>query len=298
MEAKNIIFVVLLGIAAYRWYPASEHNILVLVNSATYDPSRISQVKGLKSAFKIERNIDDTLGRDYHWEQKAKSQWKIALIIKNDVDGKQGYLYSKKVRGEGWGDIRDDVLTALDKELRSYDFIMNIAMIPYTENMAWTKFQNFYWSSLKTLSTKYPDWFDFTNWEFMSAKKEDMEGKIYAVLCDERKIAAAGDKEQIVINANKLGEDVDSLKTHDSLITKFHAKTETKMMSMGKADADYWDNIAILSYPSRDKFCELTMSKQFQEAFPYRKNGIKDAHTYLATKILDCNEKVQKCTPV
>ena len=92
MEAKNIIFVVLLGIAAYRWYPASEHNILVLVNSATYDPSRISQVKGLKSAFKIERNIDDTLGRDYHWEQKAKvcnvknfisSQWVVIKVIKS-----------------------------------------------------------------------------------------------------------------------------------------------------------------------------------------------------------------------
>ena len=72
MEFKTIVFVILLGIAAYRWYPVSEHNILVLVNSSTYDPSRISQVKGLKAAFRIERNIDDTLGRDYHWEQKAK----------------------------------------------------------------------------------------------------------------------------------------------------------------------------------------------------------------------------------
>ena len=72
MEVKNIVFVVLFGIAVYRWYPASEHNILVLVNSATYDPSRISQIKGLKSAYRIERNIDDTLGREYHWEQKAK----------------------------------------------------------------------------------------------------------------------------------------------------------------------------------------------------------------------------------
>ena len=72
MELKHIVFVILLGIAAYRWYPVSEHNILVLVNSSTYDPSRISQVKGLKAAFRIERNIDDTLGREYHWEQKAK----------------------------------------------------------------------------------------------------------------------------------------------------------------------------------------------------------------------------------
>jgi len=237
------------------------------------------------------------LGREYHWEQKAKSQWKIALIINNDIDGNQGYLYSKKVRGEGWGDIRDDALTAIDKQLRAYDFVLNLAMIPYTENMAWTKFQNFYWTSLKTLSTNYPDWFDFTNWEFMSAKKEDMEGKIYGVLCDERKIKEAGDKPQIVINANKIGEDSESLKKTQSLTNNFHAKTNTKMLTMGKADADYWDNVAILSYTSRDKFCELTMSKQFQEAFPYRKKGIKDAHTYLATQILECNEKAKKCTP-
>lgn len=220
------------------------------------------------------------------------------MIIKNEFEGKQGQLYSKKVRGEGWGDIHDDVLKAIEKQLRGYDFIMNIAMFPYTENLAWTKFQNFYWSGLKTLSTKYPDWFDFTNWEFLSAKKEDITGKIYEVICAEKKIAAAGDKKQIIINASKLGEDTASLKTHESLTTKFHAKIESEMLSMGKADADYWDNIAIIAYESREKFCELAMSKQFQDAFPYRKKGIKDAHTYLATQILECNEKAQKCTAI
>ena len=106
MEAKNIIFVVLLGIAAYRWYPASEHNILVLVNSATYDPSRISQVKGLKSAFKIERNIDDTLGRDYHWEQKAKvckfknfisSQWVLIKGFTSKSSNQVMYESDKRI---------------------------------------------------------------------------------------------------------------------------------------------------------------------------------------------------------
>ena len=72
MAAKNWIFVALLAIAIYRWYPASERNILVLLNSTTYDVSRISQIKGLKAVFKIERNIDDKLGKNYHAEQKAK----------------------------------------------------------------------------------------------------------------------------------------------------------------------------------------------------------------------------------
>ena len=72
MAAKNWIFGVLLAIAIHRWYPVSEHNLLVLVNTTTYDPSRIAQIKGLKAAFKIERNIDDKLGSNYHAEQKAK----------------------------------------------------------------------------------------------------------------------------------------------------------------------------------------------------------------------------------
>ena len=72
MEAKNCLFVILFSIAVYRWYPEFDHNILVLVNSATYDVARISQIKNLKAAFRIERNIDDKLGNNYHEEQKAK----------------------------------------------------------------------------------------------------------------------------------------------------------------------------------------------------------------------------------
>ena len=72
MTAKNWILVALLGISVYRRYPVTEHKILALVNTATYNVSRISQIQNLMSAFKIERNIDDKLGIRYHAEQKAK----------------------------------------------------------------------------------------------------------------------------------------------------------------------------------------------------------------------------------
>ena len=72
MTAKNWILVALLGISVYRRYPVTEHKILALVNTATYNVSRISQIQNLISAFKIERNIDDKLGIRYHAEQKAK----------------------------------------------------------------------------------------------------------------------------------------------------------------------------------------------------------------------------------
>ena len=72
MTAKNWILVALLGISLYRRYSVTEHKILALVNTATYNVSRISQIQNLMSAFKIERNIDDKLGIRYHAEQKAK----------------------------------------------------------------------------------------------------------------------------------------------------------------------------------------------------------------------------------
>ena len=72
MTAKNWILVALLGISVYRRYPVTEHKILALVNTATYNVSRISEIQNLMSAFKIERNIDDKLGIRYHAEQKAK----------------------------------------------------------------------------------------------------------------------------------------------------------------------------------------------------------------------------------
>ena len=215
--------------------------------------------------------------------------------MKNDVDGQHGKLASKKVAGEGWGDKHDDVLLAISKRLRAHDFIMNVALIPYTENIAWTKFQNFYLSTLKSFSTKFPSWFDVS---FEKSAPEDLEGKIYQVLCDEKKIVAAGSKRQIVVNVIKRSDDVGSLKTHESLMSKYHSKIEAHMLSMGTADSDYWDNVALVSYRSRAEFCEMAMSKQFQAAFPYKKHGHKDAHTYMATQILDCNEKIQTCTPV
>ena len=80
MTAKNWILVALLGISVYRRYPVTEHKILALVNTATYNVSRISQIQNLMSAFKIERNIDDKLGIRYHAEQKAKVNIKICFI--------------------------------------------------------------------------------------------------------------------------------------------------------------------------------------------------------------------------
>ena len=72
MGAKTWIFIGLIAAIVYRWYPVTEHNILVLVNSNTLDLSKLAQVKDLKAVFKIDRNIDAHMGRNNAEEIKTK----------------------------------------------------------------------------------------------------------------------------------------------------------------------------------------------------------------------------------
>ena len=229
-----------------------------------------------------------------------QSQWKLALIIKNGVDGHYGRLKSKKATGEGFGDLYDDVLTKIRQRLMAHDFVMNVALIPYTENLAWTKWQNFDLSSLKSLSvfmykSLFPSWIDIGLTQSTSA---NLHGNIYSVLCDPKKIDSMEQKRQMVVNVLKRGDDVASLDTYEHLLTKLHSKIKTHIFSMGRADSDYWDKVAIHSYKSRATFCEMTTSEQYQEVLPFKKTGYLDAHTYMATQILECKEKIQTCSPV
>ena len=72
MGAKHFILIILVAIAAYRWLPETEHNVLVLVKAKTLDLSMISQIKNLKAAFKIDGNIDEHMARGNNEELKSK----------------------------------------------------------------------------------------------------------------------------------------------------------------------------------------------------------------------------------
>ena len=72
MGTKTWIFVVFVAVIVYQWYPVTEHNILVLVNSNTFDVSKLAQVKNLKAVFKIDRNIDDHMKRNSPSELEAR----------------------------------------------------------------------------------------------------------------------------------------------------------------------------------------------------------------------------------
>ena len=53
----NWIFMVLVAVVAYLWYPSNEHNLLVLVNTNTFALSRLMEIKNIKAAFKMTRNV-------------------------------------------------------------------------------------------------------------------------------------------------------------------------------------------------------------------------------------------------
>ena len=64
MGAKTWIGIALIATVVYRWYPVTEHNVLVLVTTNTFDLSQLAQVKNLKAAIKIDRNIDDHMKKN------------------------------------------------------------------------------------------------------------------------------------------------------------------------------------------------------------------------------------------
>ena len=72
MGNKTWIFILLVAVLTYQWYPVVEHNVLVLVNSSTYDISKLAQIKNLKAVFKIDKNIDDHMGRNNEKELQTK----------------------------------------------------------------------------------------------------------------------------------------------------------------------------------------------------------------------------------
>ena len=63
--SNYMVAVVVLGLATYKYFPIWEDNLLVLVNSQTVDVARLNKIQNIKAAFKVERNLDIHMGREY-----------------------------------------------------------------------------------------------------------------------------------------------------------------------------------------------------------------------------------------
>lgn len=72
MGLKIWIFTVVVSIFVYQWYPTKDRNLLVLVESSTFDISRLSQIKQLKAVFKIDANIDEHMSKNNPEDLQSK----------------------------------------------------------------------------------------------------------------------------------------------------------------------------------------------------------------------------------
>ena len=79
MGLKIWIFTVVVAIFIYQWYPTKDHNLLVLVESNTFDISKLSQIKQLKAVFRIDSNIDEHMKK--HDPEELELKVKYIFII-------------------------------------------------------------------------------------------------------------------------------------------------------------------------------------------------------------------------
>ena len=79
MGLKIWIFTVVVAIFIYQWYPTKDHNLLVLVESNTFDISKLSQIKQLKAVFRIDSNIDEHMNK--HNSKELELKVKYIFII-------------------------------------------------------------------------------------------------------------------------------------------------------------------------------------------------------------------------
>ena len=75
MGSKIWIFTVVVSIFVYQWYPTKDRNLLILVESSTFDISRLSQIKQLKAVFKIDVNIDEHMSKNNPEDLKSKVKY-------------------------------------------------------------------------------------------------------------------------------------------------------------------------------------------------------------------------------
>jgi hypothetical protein len=62
---------IVLALVVYKWFPISENNLLILLDSKTDNPNKLLEIRGLIAAFKIETNLQ-TYWREGHAENEMK----------------------------------------------------------------------------------------------------------------------------------------------------------------------------------------------------------------------------------
>ena len=56
---NTALLVIIIALVLYRWFPITDDRLLILMESKTDDPSKLNEIHGLISAFKIDHSLDD-----------------------------------------------------------------------------------------------------------------------------------------------------------------------------------------------------------------------------------------------
>ena len=213
----------------------------------------------------------------------------MAFVVKNDIDGKHGKLSLYT----GNDEVYDDVLTKIREKLIKQGFAQQVALFPYTENVSLTKFYNWYLSTAERLANAFPAWFKIN---FTKLRKENVNAELVEQICGQESINAGGRKRMVMISVMKQS-DGEAWKKYENAMFKYVTQIGTQLFGRGDADSEYWDDVALVSYRSRAKFCEMALSEEVHAVLPFKQKGLSDTHTYMTYQIIECSERINGCAP-
>ena len=123
-----------------------------------------------------------------------------------------------------------------------------------------------------------------------------MDKELVEMLCGKESVNAWGRKRMVMINVMKIN-DVESWNKYENGMFKYLPQIGTSLFSRGVADSEYWDDVALVHYRSRAKFCEMAISQEVFEVAPYKWKGLSNTHTYMTYQIIQCSERINGCSP-
>ena len=68
---NTALLMIIIALVLYRWFPITNDRLLILMESKTVDPSKLNEIHGLISAFKIEHSLD-SYWQDVHTQNEQK----------------------------------------------------------------------------------------------------------------------------------------------------------------------------------------------------------------------------------
>ena len=117
------------------------------------------------------------------------------------------------------------------------------------------------------------------------AEVEDLDHEdLVGELCNDVTVAKAGS--EVMINVMKVKKADIFEKYSMACLFSFFPVINTRIWEMGTPKSDYWDSLALVEYSSRAGFCKMVLSKEYQEVFMDKVQGLEDTHTYLTKQIV------------